>query len=99
MCIKLLDEWRTVYTLIRRRILRRLIRVYTVCSGFSVPVLRVIAACPFDSLPLVHCEVSTDCRLFIFFLFFSENRVWRLMQIITLGNNVHKMSNPCSLDL
>ena len=37
----LLYEWQTVWTLIRRRRTRRLIWVYTVCSGMSVPILRV----------------------------------------------------------
>ena len=37
----LLDEWQTVYALIRRRILRRLIWVYTVCLGLSFRILRI----------------------------------------------------------
>ena len=40
-CVKLLGEWQTVYTLIRRRYLRRLIWIYTVCSGLSVRIRRV----------------------------------------------------------
>ena len=30
----------------------------------------------------------------IFFLFFSENRIWHFMQIVSLGDNLHEMSNP-----
>ena len=33
-----LDEWRTVQTLIRRRVRQRLIRIHTVCSGQSVRI-------------------------------------------------------------
>ena len=39
---KLLDEWQTVQTLIRCPILWCLIFVYTVCTGLSVPIFRVI---------------------------------------------------------
>ena len=41
-CLLILDEWQTVYTLIGRRIMRRLIRVHTVCPGLSVQILTVI---------------------------------------------------------
>ena len=30
----------------------------------------------------------------IFFLFFPENRIWHFMQIVSLGDNLHEMSNP-----
>ena len=30
----------------------------------------------------------------IFFLFFLENRIWHFMQIVSLGDNLHKVSNP-----
>ena len=36
MCVKLLREWQTVYTLIRRRFLWHLIWVFSVCSDLSV---------------------------------------------------------------
>ena len=36
-----MDDGQTVLTLIRRRFLRRLIWVYTVCSGLSVRILRI----------------------------------------------------------
>ena len=44
----LLYVWQTVLTLIRRRILRRLIWVYTVCKGLSVPIPRVIMVLKFS---------------------------------------------------
>ena len=31
---------------------------------------------------------------FSFFFFFSENRVWQFMQIVSMGDNLHVMSNP-----
>ena len=34
-CEELLGEWQTVWALIRRRVLRRLIWIYTVCSNLS----------------------------------------------------------------
>ena len=43
--LKLLDEWQTVQSQIRRRVLRRLIRLYTVGSGLSVSILRVSTSC------------------------------------------------------
>ena len=27
-------------------------------------------------------------------LFFTENRIWDFMQIVSIRNNVHEMSNP-----
>ena len=38
----LLDEWHTLYTMIRHYSLWQLIWVYTICSGLSVPILRFI---------------------------------------------------------
>ena len=32
----------------------------------------------------------------IFTLFFPENRIWHFVQIISLGDNLHEMSNPIS---
>ena len=36
----------------------------------------------------------TDNKLMIFFLFFPENRIWHFMQIVSIGDNLHEMSNP-----
>ena len=33
---------------------------------------------------------SADDKLMIFFLLFSENRIWHFMQIVSTGNNLHK---------
>ena len=30
----------------------------------------------------------------IFFLFFLENRIWHFMQIVSLGDNLHEVSDP-----
>ena len=30
----------------------------------------------------------------IFFLFFLENRIWHFMQIVSLEDNLHEVSNP-----
>ena len=32
----------------------------------------------------------------IFFLFFSENRILHFMQIVTIGDILHEMSDPVS---
>ena len=37
---------------------------------------------------------SADDKLMIFFLFFPENWIWHFMQIVSLGDNLHEMSNP-----
>ena len=37
---------------------------------------------------------SADDTLMIFFLFFLENRIWHLMQIVSYGDNLHEMSKP-----
>ena len=37
---------------------------------------------------------STDDRLMTFFILFSGNRFWHFMQILSIGDNVHEMSNP-----
>ena len=38
-----IDEWQTVQALFRRRVLRRLNRAYTFCSGRSIPIFKVIS--------------------------------------------------------
>ena len=60
-CVKkLLDEWQTVQTLMRRRILRRLIWVYTVSSCLPVRIHTVnTVTCPFPSLLRVHQTLNT----------------------------------------
>ena len=37
---------------------------------------------------------SADDKLMIFFLFFLGNRIWHFMQIVSLGDSLHEMSNP-----
>ena len=37
---------------------------------------------------------SADDKMMLFFLLFPENRVWHFMQIVSLGDNLHEMSNP-----
>ena len=34
----------------------------------------------------------------IFLLFFLENRIWHFMQIVSLGDNLHDVSNPVFLE-
>ena len=33
----------------------------------------------------------------IVFLFFLDNRIWDFMQIVSIGDNLHEMSNPVFL--
>ena len=37
-------------------------------------------------------ENSAEDILMIFFLFFSENRIWHFMQIVSIGDNLHVLS-------
>ena len=37
---------------------------------------------------------SADDKLMIIFLFFLENRIWHFMQIVSLGDNLHEVSDP-----
>ena len=37
---------------------------------------------------------SADDKLVVFFLFFPENRIWHCKQIVSIGDNLHEMSNP-----
>ena len=37
---------------------------------------------------------SADDKLMAFFLFFLESRIWHFMQIVSLGDNLHEVSNP-----
>ena len=39
---------------------------------------------------------SADDKLMTFFLFFQENKIWHFMQIVSLGENLHEVSNPIS---
>ena len=36
---------------------------------------------------------SADDKLIIIFLFFLENRIWHIMQIVSSGDNLHEVSN------
>ena len=38
---------------------------------------------------------SADLKLVIFFIFF-QNRIWHFMQIVSKGDNLHKVSDPKS---
>ena len=35
---------------------------------------------------------SADDKLVIFFLFFTVNRIWQFMQIVSTGDNLHETS-------
>ena len=37
---------------------------------------------------------SADNNLVILFLFFPENRIWHFMQTVSIGDNLHEISNP-----
>ena len=37
---------------------------------------------------------SADDKLMKFFLFFLENRIWHFVQIVSLGDNLHEVSDP-----
>ena len=37
-------------------------------------------------------KISAEDILKYFYLFFSENRIWRFMQIVFLGDNLHGVS-------
>ena len=39
-------------------------------------------------------KIFSRWHIWIFFLFFSENRIWHFMQIAYAGNNKHEKSNP-----
>ena len=38
--------------------------------------------------------ISADEKLIMFFLFFQENKFWHFVQIVSNGDNLHKMSKP-----
>ena len=38
--------------------------------------------------------VQQMTKVKIFFLFFIKNRIWHFMQIVSLGDNLHKVSVP-----
>ena len=37
---------------------------------------------------------SADDKLVLFFSYFTENRIWHFMQIVSNGDNLHEMLNP-----
>ena len=39
-------------------------------------------------------EFSADKVLKYVVLYFPENRIWHFMQIVSIGDNLHEMSNP-----
>ena len=42
---------------------------------------------------------SADDKFVIFLLFFHENRIWHFMQIVSIEDNLHKMSKPVFWDV
>ena len=52
--------------------------------------IRMSSATNFNFYP----SNSADDTLMIFFIFFLENRIWRFMQIVSIGDNLHQMSKP-----
>ena len=70
-------------------LISQLIWIYTVCKGRVYPDSAV------QGLTLTMlCADSSDGNLTIFFLFLHYNRIWHFMQIVSYGDNLHKMSNP-----
>ena len=43
------------------------------------------------------CNVFNRQHFYIIFLFFRENRFWHFMQIVSIGDNLHEISNPVFL--
>ena len=41
---------------------------------------------------------SRQERIEIFFLIFPENMSWHFMQIVSIGDNLHEISNPVFLE-
>ena len=37
---------------------------------------------------------SAENKMAIVFLFLLDNRIWHFMQIVSLGDNMHDVSNP-----
>ena len=37
---------------------------------------------------------SADDKLMLFYLFFLENKIWHFMQIVSIEDNLHEVSNP-----
>ena len=37
---------------------------------------------------------SADDKVMILIFFFPENRIWHFMQTVSIGDDLHKMSNP-----
>ena len=58
MCLEYCCMYGKQCRLIRRRIRRHLIWVYTVCKGLSVPILRVITVCRFFSGCMDKCLLN-----------------------------------------
>ena len=40
------------------------------------------------------CKNFSEQRFEIFFLFFLENMIWHFMQNVSLGDNLHDVSDP-----
>ena len=45
------------------------------------------------TLTMLWADSAAD-KLVIFFLFFLENRTWHFMQIVSLGDKLHEVSDP-----
>ena len=53
-----------------------------------------------SSLTFITCSaISTDNKLVILFLYLPENRIWHFLQLVSIGDNLHKMSNPVFWDI
>ena len=71
ICIKMLDEWQTVWILIRRRWTRRLIRTTMFCSDIAFQILRLITVISFIT-PFSTVNPFTIMGILI---------LWRFLQI------------------
>ena len=61
--------------------------------------IKVAAAAVISTLTLSNLSKKFSRRHFeIFFLSFPENRLWHLMQTVSLGDSLHEMSKPIWLE-
>ena len=70
-----------------------------ICKLEKVNIRQYLNSVPYDQqsgvLTLTTLWASSaDDKLMIYFLFFPENRFRHFMQIVSCGDNLHKMSKP-----
>ena len=61
---------------------------------YTIPRLTICSKAFICSVSSTSGKIFSRWHFKSFFLFFSENKVWHFLQIVSSGDNLHEMTNP-----